>query len=109
MLSARARAALDREKMLVLRTIKELEFDKAMGKIAESDFQEMVGRLRARAIGILTQLDSQGEGYRGLIERDVRGASGAGGRDARRAGEARAGAGLRGSDCIGLLGVRHDQ
>jgi len=71
-LSARARAALDREKMMVLRTIKELEFDKAMGKIAENDFQEMVGRLRGRAIGILTQLDSEGEGYRGLIERDVR-------------------------------------
>jgi len=71
-LSARARAALEREKMMVLRSIKELEFDKAMGKVAESDFQDMVGRLRGRAIGILTQLDSESEGYRGLIEREVR-------------------------------------
>jgi hypothetical protein len=70
-LSARARAALEREKMLVLRTIKELEFDRAMGKIADVDFQEMVGRLRARAIGILRQLDMEADGYRGLIEREL--------------------------------------
>ena len=71
-LSARARAALEREKMMVLRTIKELEFDKAMGKIAEGDFQEMAGRLRVRAIGIMKQLDIEASGYRGLIERDLR-------------------------------------
>lgn len=71
MLSARARAALEREKMLVLRSIKELEFDRAMGKIADADFADMVGRLRARAISVMQQLDTQGAGYRGLIERDL--------------------------------------
>jgi hypothetical protein len=70
-LSARARAALEREKMLVLRSIKELEFDRAMGKIADGDFAEMVARLRARAITLMQQLDREAAGYRGLIERDV--------------------------------------
>ena len=44
------RAALEREKALVLRSIKELEFDRAMGKVSPKDFDEMAGRLRARAI-----------------------------------------------------------
>jgi hypothetical protein len=33
--SSRARAALEREKQLVLRSIKELEFDRAMGRVAD--------------------------------------------------------------------------
>ena len=39
----RARAALERDKALTLRAIKELEFDRAMGKVAEPDFVEMRG------------------------------------------------------------------
>lgn len=57
-LSNRARAALEREKMLVLRSIKELEFDRAMGKISAGDFDEMAGRLRARALALMKQLDA---------------------------------------------------
>lgn len=66
----RARAALEREKLLVLRSIKELEFDFAMGKVTKSDFEEMSGRLRSRAIGLMRQLDD-GAGYRSSIEREV--------------------------------------
>ena len=47
----RTRAALEREKTLVLRSIKDLEFDHAMGKVSEKDFAEMGARLRARAAG----------------------------------------------------------
>ena len=65
----RLRADLEREKMLVLRSIKELEFDRAMGKLSAQDFEEMAGRLRARAIGLMKQLD--GGGYRAIIERDL--------------------------------------
>ncbi len=39
--SERARTALEREKALVLRSIKELEFDRAMGKVSPGDFDEM--------------------------------------------------------------------
>ncbi len=70
MLGGRTRAALEREKALVLRSIKELEFDRAMGKVSAADFEEMASRLRARAIRLMQQLD-QGSGYRELIEKEL--------------------------------------
>jgi hypothetical protein len=68
----RARAALEREKSLVLRSIKELEFDKAMGKVSSRDFDEMAGRLRARAVMLMKQLDEGGSAYRELVERELK-------------------------------------
>lgn len=73
----RTRAALEREKTLVLRSIKDLEFDHAMGKIAEKDFVEMGARLRARAARLLRQLDS-GADYREQIEKEIARRVGAG-------------------------------
>jgi hypothetical protein len=70
MVAGRTRAAIEREKTLVLRSIKELEFDFAMGKIAKSDFDEMSARLRTRAIGLMRQLDAGAE-YRTLIEQEL--------------------------------------
>jgi hypothetical protein len=70
MVGHRTRAALEREKMLALRSIKELEFDRAMGKLSESDWREMSGRLRARAARLMRQLDA-GADYRAQIERDL--------------------------------------
>ncbi len=70
--SERARAALEREKALVLRSIKELEFDRAMGKVSPKDFDEMAGRLRARAVMLMKQLDEGGSAYRELIERELK-------------------------------------
>ena len=66
----RTRAALEQEKALALRTIKELEFDRAMGKVSEEDFHEMSVRLRARAARLIKQLDAGG-GYRSQIEHDL--------------------------------------
>jgi hypothetical protein len=66
----RTRAALEREKSLVLRSIKELEFDRAMGKLSDTDWQEMSTRLRARAARLIRQLEA-GTGYRDRIERDL--------------------------------------
>lgn len=70
MVGQRTRSALEREKMLTLRSIKELEFDRAMAKLSEQDFQEMSARLRARASRLMRQLDA-GAGYREQIERDL--------------------------------------
>src|SRR5438093_7909084 len=70
MVGHRTRLALEREKMLALRSIKELEFDRAMGKLSDADWREMSGRLRARAAGLMRQLDA-GAGYREQIERDL--------------------------------------
>jgi hypothetical protein len=69
-LGGRTRAALEREKALVLRTIKELEFDRGMGKVSERDFAEMSARLRARAARLMRQLDA-GSVYRVEIEREI--------------------------------------
>lgn len=69
--SERARAALEREKTLVLRSIKELEFDRAMGKVSAKDFDEMAGRLRARAMTLMKLIDAGGTGYREAIEREL--------------------------------------
>jgi len=71
MLGGRTRAALEREKAATLRAIKELEFDRAMRKMSETDFQEMSMRLRSRAVGLIKQLDMGSAGYRELIERDL--------------------------------------
>ena len=70
MIGERTRVALEREKMLALRSIKELEFDRAMGKLSDADWQEMSGRLRVRAARLIRQLDA-GTGYREQIERDL--------------------------------------
>jgi len=70
MLGGRTRAALEREKTLVLRSIKELEFDRAMGKVSEKDFAEMSARLRMRAAGLIRQLDA-GAVYREEIEKEI--------------------------------------
>jgi hypothetical protein len=70
MVGQRTRAALEREKLLTLRSIKELEFDRAMGRLSDEDFKEMAGRLRTRAAGLIGQLDA-GASYRDQIEKDL--------------------------------------
>lgn len=70
-LTDRMRMDLEREKALTLRSIKELEFDRAMGKVSPHDFESMAARLRSRALGIMKQLDAGSTAYRGLIEKEL--------------------------------------
>ena len=70
MVGQRTRVALEREKQMTLRAIKELEFDRAMGRLSDEDWTEMSSRLRARAGGLMRQLDA-GAGYRDQIEKDL--------------------------------------
>ena len=70
MVGLRTRVALEREKQLTLRSIKELEFDRAMGRLSDEDWKEMSARLRARAGRLMRQLDA-GAGYREQIEKDL--------------------------------------
>jgi hypothetical protein len=71
MVGGSTRAAIEREKNMVLRSIKELEFDRAMGKLDEQDYEEMSARLRSRAVRLIQQLDNTTSGYRELIEREL--------------------------------------
>ena len=69
-ISQSLRSHLEREKALTLRSIKELEFDRAMGKLSQQDFDEMARRLRARAMSIMKRLDD-GDSYREAIEQEL--------------------------------------
>ncbi len=70
LIEGRTRAALERDKALTLRSLKELEFDWAMGKLSPADCNEMRERLRARAVRLMRQLD-EATTFREQIERDL--------------------------------------
>jgi acyl-CoA synthetase (AMP-forming)/AMP-acid ligase II len=70
-LGRQTRAALEADKATVLRTIKELEFDRAMGKMSADDFTEMSKRLRHRAVRLMQQLDESRDRYRARIEQEL--------------------------------------
>ena len=70
-MSERLRHDLEREKALTLRSIKELEFDRAMGKVSPPDFEVMAARLRSRALGIMRQLEAGSSAYREVIEKEL--------------------------------------
>ena len=58
-LGARAKEDLLREKALVLRSIKELEFDRSMGKVSEADFAQLSAPLRARALSLMQAIERE--------------------------------------------------
>ena len=64
------RETLEREKLLTLRSLKDLEFDKAMGKVSAADAAPMETRLRERAMAIMRDLDSR-EALRARVEEDL--------------------------------------
>jgi hypothetical protein len=61
-------AELREDKRRLLRAIKELEFDHAMGKLSDEDFREIGDRYRLRAIEVLRLLDESGELHPQLAE-----------------------------------------
>jgi hypothetical protein len=56
-LGQRLREVLEQDKVTVLRAIKDLEFDYGMKKVSDVDYQDMLGRLKQRALLIMEQLD----------------------------------------------------
>ena len=68
---------LEREKKALLKAIKEVEFDREMGKMSEEDAGEIVKVYRARAIEILRELDQgsavgAAEPVRARIDKELR-------------------------------------
>ena len=57
-ITARDLDAMLKEKALVLRSIKELEFDRGMGKVSDTDFAEIGARLRAHAMDLMQEIDA---------------------------------------------------
>ncbi len=68
------RLELLEEKHGVLRQIKDLESERAVGKLSQEDFDEMNQELRARARGLLSQLEEDLRPYRARAEVLVKGA-----------------------------------
>lgn len=79
-LTADRQVELEREKRALLKAIKEVEFDREMGKMSEADAAEITRVYRARAIDILKELEGAGDGdgnhvsssVDSQIEREVR-------------------------------------
>lgn len=65
---ARDLAELREDKRRILRAIKELEFDHAMGKLSDEDFREIGDRYRMRAIEVLRLLDERDDLHPQLAE-----------------------------------------
>jgi hypothetical protein len=72
--SERETSVLEREKAMVLRSLKELEFDRAMGKIDDADYAQLNTGLRARAIALMEALDREKAAKPSPVARAVAGA-----------------------------------
>jgi hypothetical protein len=59
------------QKQAVLRALKDLDFERSLGKISEEDYLELRGRYRARARSVLQTLDREIEPERGAAEKLV--------------------------------------
>ena len=69
--TGRRRKELEREKTMLMKALKELEFDHEMHKVSDADFAEIGGVYRARAIRVMRQLDEQKIDYGALIEEEL--------------------------------------
>jgi len=58
----------EEQKQAVLRALKDLEFERSVGKISEEDYRELVARYRAEAKRLLRLLDEQAEPRRRQVE-----------------------------------------
>ncbi|HET6613003.1 MAG TPA: hypothetical protein VFG83_13490 [Kofleriaceae bacterium] len=71
------RSELMSEKRSLLKAVKEMEFERDMGKISDADANHIIGFYRARAIAVMKRLDALGEddgeaSVRERIEREVK-------------------------------------
>jgi hypothetical protein len=69
------RGELEKEKRTLLKSIKEAEFDQAMGKLSKPDAEQLIQMYRARAIEVIKELErldaGDAETPRQRIEREV--------------------------------------
>lgn len=67
--AVRSRADLLNEKEAVLKSIKDLEFERDVGKLSDEDFKRLESEFRLRAKRILKQLDDDLREHREKAER----------------------------------------
>jgi hypothetical protein len=66
----RRRADLDRERKALLKAIKEVEFDRDMGKLDDADAEVVISRYRARAREVIKLLDGD-TAYETQVEKEL--------------------------------------
>lgn len=66
--AARQRADLLNEKEAALKSIKDLEFEREVGKLSDEDFRRLEAELRQRAKRVLKQLDEDLREHRARAE-----------------------------------------
>lgn len=69
-----SRAQLVDDKTHLLQTLKDIRFERELGKISDQDFEALNARYRARAKQVLRELDAQLGPYRGRAEALIAGA-----------------------------------
>jgi hypothetical protein len=71
-LTEQRRLELEREKKLLLKAIKEIEFDHAMGKLDDDDAAEITQTYRARALEIIRLVDAErANDYEQIVEKEL--------------------------------------
>src|SRR5436190_8848782 len=71
-ISGGRRQELEREKKLLLKAIKEVEFDRDTGKLDGGEAQGAIARYRAKAIEIMRLLDADvSKSYEAIIEKEL--------------------------------------
>jgi len=70
-LSLGAPSAEEEQKRAVLRALKDLEFERGVGKISEEDYAELSARYRAEARRLIAALDAGGAVERAEVERQL--------------------------------------
>jgi len=68
-LSLAAPTAEEEEKRAVLRTLKDLEYEKSVGKISDEDYAELVAKYTARAKELIQAVDADLDDARSQVER----------------------------------------
>jgi hypothetical protein len=63
--------AEEEQKRAVLRTLKDLEFERSVGKISEEDYRALVAQYRAEAKRLLRQIDERATENRRRAEEEV--------------------------------------
>ncbi len=63
--------ALEEEKRATLRILKDLEHERAVGKIDEFDYAELVKHYRANAMALMQALDARGEVFSGDLKKHL--------------------------------------
>jgi hypothetical protein len=101
------RSELAREKKVLLKAIKEVEFDHEMGKIDDQDAAEITATYRARALEIMRLLDEdKAVDYPAIVEKELaRRLAKAGGLAKKALPAATAEAGAAGTDAAGEPGL----